>query len=312
MSDVTHEAALYFWAIGDMHYRAMPAWHEVHTQRLQAMFTDLRALWQEEGMPAFCGAPGDLVETCAPANYELARTCLTRELGDVPFYPGVGNHEFHGPDGEDPATMLATFQHFWQRPPRYTWQAGGITCIMLDYPDPHTLQDPAYVYVSRETLAFLDETLMATRGKLAVIFFHAPLRNTVLDRDPVVGRDYNSMQNFFSPENSQAVRDILARHDQACIFISGHTHTGWEAPGLVKSEQLGQNMVTFVNLMSPWYTGNQDAIRVDREQQTVTYVPDEPDVMVSFAFYIRGEEALIRAREHRSQCWLKEWRVPML
>ncbi len=49
---------LYFWAIGALHFRALPAWNTVHTKRLMPMFEDLHALWQEEGRLAFCVSPG--------------------------------------------------------------------------------------------------------------------------------------------------------------------------------------------------------------------------------------------------------------
>lgn len=308
----TRESTLYFWGIGDMHYRALPAWREVHTPRLQLMYDDLHMLWQEIGRPSFCVSPGDIVDTCAPENYAFARQCIEAGLDGVPFYPGVGNHEYHGPDGEDRATMMQIFSETWQRPPRYTWQTGGVLCVMLDYPNPHLLPDIAYIDISRETLAFLSETLETHRGQAAVIFLHSPLRNTVLPRrsQTDLARDYNSTQSFFSPENSQDVRDILASHDRDCLFINGHTHTGWEAPGIVTTEPLGQKNVTYINLMSPWYTGNHGATRLDKERQRLTYTSDDPDVVVSFAFHLHAGVAHIRARDHRSRSWLKEWSVP--
>src|SRR5712692_7304395 len=129
-----NQPLLYFWAIGDLHYRALPAWHEVHTKRLAPMFQDLHALWKEEGKPEFCVSPGDIIETCAQKKYAIARECLETQLGKIPFYPGIGNHEYHGPDGEDPTLMEATFTSVWDKPIRYAWTTGKVACIMLDYP----------------------------------------------------------------------------------------------------------------------------------------------------------------------------------
>ncbi|MBO0781554.1 MAG: metallophosphoesterase [Ktedonobacteraceae bacterium] len=296
-------AVLYFWAIGDLHYRTLPAWDATHRRRLAHMFTDLHELWQEIGAPAFCVSPGDLVETCAPANHQLARARLQEELGTIPFYPGLGNHEFFGPDGDDPATMARTFTEIWGKPLRYTWQAGPITCIMLDYPDPQTLAEVEHVYISEEALRFLDTALSEHADQRALIFLHCPLRNTVLERGP--GRDFHSLERFFSPENSQEVRGILARHRNASLFFSGHTHSGWESPGLVTTEQLNNHAVTFVNLMSPWYTGRKAG------PYSGSYVADDPDIIPSFCVQIYNDFASIRVREHFTRRWLKEWKVPL-
>src|SRR5260370_29838716 len=84
---------LYFWALGDLHYLAYPAWQAVHTPRMGEMFQDLRQLWAHEGAPAFCVSPGDIIEMAAPQHYQFAQQELSRNLGAVPFYPGLGNHE---------------------------------------------------------------------------------------------------------------------------------------------------------------------------------------------------------------------------
>ncbi|HZR40349.1 MAG TPA: metallophosphoesterase [Ktedonobacteraceae bacterium] len=306
-----HLLRLSFWALGDLHYRAVPAWNELHLQRLTPLFEDLHALWGKEGAPAFCVSPGDIVDTCALTNYEFARAALERQLGDILFYPGIGNHEYYGLESEDPDLMAETFTSVWEKPLRYAWRAGDVICIMLDYPDPFKLQDPALVFISQEALTFLDKTLAENAADPAIIFLHCPLRNTVLDRDPEQYRDYNSLQSFFSPENSQEVRDILARHSNACLFLSGHTHSGWEAPNLVVTETLGGHPVTFVNLMSPWYTGTHTGPRLSQDQASIQYVPDDPDVVTSFSVRVYHEQASIRVREHRTHRWLKEWIVPI-
>jgi hypothetical protein len=306
-------AQLHFWAIGDLHYRAIPAWRDIHTRRLAPMYDDLHALWQaEEERPAFCASPGDLVETCAQENYRVARETIKAQLGNMPFYPGVGNHEYHGPDGEDPSHMADTYTNCWDKPLRYTWEVDDFICIMLDYPNPRKLVDSQFVYIFPETLAFLDESLEQHASQCAIIFLHCPLRNTVLDRDPAQHRDYHSLEHFFAPENSQDVRDILTRHRNACLFLSGHTHSGWQAPNLVCTEQLGGHPVTFVNLMSPWYTGTHRGARLSADRQNAYYVADDPDVSPTFSIRLYHQHASIRVRDHLSKQWLKEWQVPIV
>jgi hypothetical protein len=278
------------------------------------MFDDLHAIWQQEGKPAFCVSPGDLVETCAQENYQLAHTTLLQQMAGVPFYPGVGNHEYISLWDEDSAQKEERFQTVWGYPVRYHWQAGDFICIMLDHPDPSTLVNPDHIYISQETLTFLDETLAANATRSAIIFLHCPLRDTVLARDPTGDSDFTSARVFFSPENSQEIRAILARHDNACLFISGHTHSGWEAPNLVKTEQAGNHPITYVNLMSPWYTGAHVGPKLSRDGQSFRYIADNPEVIPSFAIHIDNNQATIRVRDHLSRRWLRTWqcRCPRL
>lgn len=302
--------SLSFWAFGDLHYRALPVWNEFHTQRLAAMFDDLHALWQQERKPAFCVSPGDIVESGISENYQLAHTALLQQMAGVPFYPGIGNHEFYSPQREDSKQKVERFQTVWGHPVRYHWEAGDFICIMLDHPDPSTLANPDHVYISQETLTFLDETLAANATHSAIIFLHCPLRDTVLSRNPAADSDFTSARFFFSPENSQEIRNILARHKNANLFISGHTHTGWEAPGLVKTEQAGNHPITFINLMSPWYTGAHTGPRLSEDRQSLKYIADDPEVMPSMAIHIENNLATIRVRDHLTRQWLKTWECP--
>jgi 3',5'-cyclic AMP phosphodiesterase CpdA len=310
-SNNAHQELLHFWGIGDLHFRANAAWNEYQTPRFARMFADLHDIWQQEGEPAFCASAGDQIDTCAREDYTLAQGVLTRELGAIPFYPCVGNHEYHGPGGEDPTRMGEMFTRIWGYPLRYSWQHNTIICIMLDYPDPLTQEEPSkFISLMPETLAFLDDTLAVHAEQPAIVFLHCPLRNTVLDRNPGKHLDYNSTQSFFSPENSQQVRDILARYGNVRLFFSGHTHSGWQASGLVKTEELGGRPVTFVNLSSPWYTGYGHGPRLTPDLQVLHHIPDDPDTVPSFSIRIFQDEVRIKVRDHLTRQWLKEWTVP--
>lgn len=306
---------LYFWAFGDLHYRAREQWHALHARRLAPMFQDVRELWLDEGAPAFCVSPGDIVDTGAPENYALARNDIPAQLGNIPFYPGIGNHEFHRESRDDAIHSAEEYSAAWEKPPRYGWQVGKITCIMLDQPDPYvpdaTRENPSVIF-SPEALSFLDSALAESARTIAVIFAHCPLHNTVLDRDPERNLDDDSLDPFFYVENSGKVRAILARHEHAAFYISGHTHSGWGSPKLVLTERLGGHPVTHVNLMSPWYTGRHRGPHLSVDRLTLEYLPDDPDVLVSFAVRVYRHHAVISARDHRARCWLAQWTAPLL
>ena len=272
---------MYFWAIGDLHFCAKEQWKTFQTQRLTLMYTDLRSLWSKEGAPDFCVSPGDIIELNAPENFQLAKKQLTTLLGKIPFYPGLGNHELYAENTESEDHLIEDFEAFWGKPVRYYWVVGEALYIMLDpigYPEP---------YLTQESLTFLQTALAKHPGYISVIFCHCPLYNTVLDRDPVQNLDYHSLDPFFALQNSADIRTILGKYKQVRLFLSGHTHSGWGAPHLVYSEELSGHQVTFVNLMSPWYTGFHKG----------------------FAFHIYRDRALIRLREHRTRSWMAHWNI---
>jgi len=305
---------LYFWVFGDLHYRALNQWHAIHAQRLELVFQDVRSLWRTEGLPAFCVLPGDIVDKGSPQNYRLAKQDLAAQLGSIPFYPGIGNHEYQPENKEDVLHTATEFSEVWGKPVRYTWTAGDVTCIMLDQPYPYRpgeRHEYPHVIFSQESLTFLDTALAAHHEHHAIIFAHCPLSNTVLDRDPERNLDDDSCDPFFFVENSDAVRTILARHAHAKLYISGHTHSGWGSPQLVFTETLDNHPLTHINLMSPWYTGRHHGIRRSADHATLEYHPDVPDMLASFAIRIYQQQALIRLRDHRTHQWAAQWVVPL-
>ncbi|HEX7734878.1 MAG TPA: metallophosphoesterase [Ktedonobacteraceae bacterium] len=299
------EDLLYFWALGDLHYCAWTGWSEVHAPRMKQLYQDLRQLWAREGAPAFCVSPGDVVESAEPEHYQEAEQQLRLNLRGVPFYPGLGNHELQSQGEEHEADLLKDFSTFWSKEPRYYWVQGEVLCVMLDvtgYPQPE---------FSRETLSFLETALAKHPRHIAILFAHCPLYNTVLARDAERSLDYDSLDPFFSVENSVEVRELLARHRNACLYLCGHTHTGWQSPGLVTTERLGEHPVTFVNLSSPWYTGQHHGAQWLDDKQHFTYRADQPDYVASLSVQVAREQIRLRLRDHRAGNWLAEWRVPV-
>src|SRR5262249_40195142 len=140
---------------------------------------------------------------------------------------------------------------------------------------------------------------------------HCPLYGTVLDRDPARDLDYDSLESFFYLENSEEVRAVLAKHPNACLYISGHTHAGWGSPNLVLTEDLGGHPFTYVNLSSPWYTGKHHGIQWILGREKCRFLPDDPDLSVSLAVRVSREQISLRFREHRTGTWLTEWVVPV-
>ncbi len=133
----------------------------------------------------------------------------------------------------------------------------------------------------------------------------------MLDRDPEQNLDYHSLDSFFALQNSDEVRAILGKYRQVGLFLSGHTHSGWGAPNLVHTEDLGGHPVTFINLMSPWYTGYHKGASLDEDGASFKFKPDDPDVSVSFAIQIYRRQASIKLRDHNARTWMAQWSVSL-
>jgi hypothetical protein len=69
--------------------------------------------------------------------------------------------------------------------------------------------------------------------------------------------------------------------------------------------------MTFINLMSPWYTGFHKGAYLSDDGTTSDYIADEPDVLSTFAVHIYSDKAIIRLRDHRARSWMAEWVVPV-
>ena len=72
-TDYASRELLYFWVFGDLHYRANEQWHAIHSRRMAPMFQDVNSLWLDEGFPAFCVSPGDIVDTGSSAKLQIRK-----------------------------------------------------------------------------------------------------------------------------------------------------------------------------------------------------------------------------------------------
>lgn len=300
---------LSFWVIGDMHYYENEPWKKLHLPRMEQLFRDLQSIWREEGYPAFCVSPGDVIENGAPANYALAKREILANLAPVPFYPGIGNHEYFPTEQGGEWHTAEEHSAAWGRSLCYAWTVGDVVCMMLEQPQEQwTVDGMPLILLSPEALAFLETTLTEHAERTAIIFAHCPLYNTVLDRDPEQNLDDDSLAPYFFVSNSEEVRAILARHRKAALYITGHTHSGWGSPRLVFTESLGAHAITHLNVMSPWYTGFTGP-KYNQERQELEFLRDTPDVQATFSIQIYPHKIRIRARDHQAQNWLAEWEV---
>lgn len=135
---------------------------------------------------------------------------------------------------------------------RYVVDFGFVRLIMIGW------WPTSSVRFTQEQMTWLDSQHTAAGSQECWTVAHPPLHNTVLGRTVGLRRVYSSLVGGFwaqgpSPDTNTAVKDLLASHQNARAWISGHTHSPVTAPGIVSSETLGGKTVACVNVSAlPW------------------------------------------------------------
>jgi Calcineurin-like phosphoesterase len=141
--------------------------------------------------------------------------------------------------------------------------------------------------LSKATLSFLDRELRSHHAYDCWIACHWPLYRTVLGDSRTL---YTSaMKNFYAKPNRN-IRAVLARHRNAKAWLSGHTHSPLQAPGLVTRAGLpGGRSILSVNLSALAGTGK---------------VRESTDPICSLYLTHRPGAIEIRFRDHRRGAWI--------
>lgn len=141
----------------------------------------------------------------------------------------AGNHDYvyvdgfsaeekliHG-DAASREAKLNYFKKFFGLPSLfYSHQAGQYRLIYLS---PDSLEPRYLTEMSQTQLAWLSGELERYKQNPTILFFHAPLKNTLLK--------YNKSVNTpnFIAQPANAVDQLLKANPQVRLWVSGHTHT---------------------------------------------------------------------------------------
>jgi len=171
---------------------------------------------------------GDLNESAGTDNEYAAVRDFFANLRK-PVCPIAGNHDYiyesnTGPKGKrlkaGPDTRKAKLHAFREtfglQEYFYSRRMGGYLLIFLS--TDHLLSDNLAEMSERE-LKWLGMELSQSKKTPTIIFFHAPLKDTL--------RNYNNHINTppFFAQPSEALHSILMENPQVFLWISGHTHT---------------------------------------------------------------------------------------
>jgi 3',5'-cyclic AMP phosphodiesterase CpdA len=173
-------------------------------------------------------AVGDLCEDLGTREeYDAVRQFFSRL--NKPLYPVTGNHDYLYEDQKSfkgtrvkaassiNKEKLQRFKETFSLPDlKYRKKVGPYLLIFLSVDD---LQSNFLTEISKGTLDWLRSELAHHKAQPTLIFFHAPLKGTLLDYNANANRP-----NFVAQPEGK-VRELILQNSQIFLWVSGHTHT---------------------------------------------------------------------------------------
>jgi 3',5'-cyclic AMP phosphodiesterase CpdA len=253
--------------LGDLHAGA------ITDVRLGAVASDLAQL----EAPALHLGVGDATEAGKPSEDVLALTFLDQLPG--PWTAVLGNHDIM----RKVRSVKAWARAYGQPGQNFTV---GLDFARLIVIGPSRSQPGGQSgRLSASTLSFLDHEL-ARSGDDCWVACHWPLFRTVMGNPK---RHYTSAMSAFHAKPDDRIRAVLARHPNAKLWLSGHTHSPLSAPGLIKRAKLApKRSIVAINASALVGVGKRREARDPLCSLFLTHLPGRVEV---------------RCRDHRAGAW---------
>ena len=204
---------------------------------------------------------------------------------EKPAFFIAGNHDYIYADGFDAkgrlvkgteaskAAKLRQFQkNFGLESLYYSRQ---VDAYRLLYLSPDSLTSPHLTEMSPAQLDWLREELAAHKKEPTIVFFHAPLQDTLLP--------YNHTANKpdFIAQPAEGIAKIIRANKQIVLWVSGHTHT----PATNES---------YANVAVNSYA---------RQLQNIHTSDMDREVIWSNSLYLYADKIVVRTYNHAAQQW---------
>jgi len=227
---------------------------------------------------------GDIAgERGSPEEYAAARSFLAGFT--APLRPITGNHDFIYADTYNAqGNIVRCAPDLRAKKLGYFKAEMGLDSLQreeklggyeLVYLCADSLDKKHQVGLSPESLAWLDDCLARNASLPTIVFFHAPLEWTVIANGSRASGDS-------AAQPAAAIGEILGRHPQVFLWVSGHTHTKPSDPSFASPINLYDDRVMDIHC--------PDADRVDLYTNSLWLYPDH---------------VLIRTYDHRKGAWLE-------
>jgi 3',5'-cyclic AMP phosphodiesterase CpdA len=253
--------------LGDLHAGA------ITRVRMDAVSRDIEAL----GPPVLHLQVGDATEAGTKHEDKLARGFL--DGLPAPWASALGNHDIL----HNERSVADWGRAYGQRSQNFTVELDFVRLIVIG-PDRNEPGGRAG-RLSGTTLSFLDRELAGTEKDCWVVC-HWPLLRTVMG-DPRL--HFTSAMEAFHAKPDRSIRELLARHRNAKVWLSGHTHSPLSAPGLIKRTRLApKRTIVAVNASALVGIGKRRDPRAPLCSLYLTHSPGRLEV---------------RCRDHRAGKW---------
>lgn len=253
--------------LGDLHVGAIAPW------RLDAVRRDVDQL----AAPALHLQIGDVTEAGTRAQDEDALDFL--DALKAPWVTALGNHDIL----RNNRTVAAWARAYGQGSQNFSVDLDFARVIVIgpNRTDPGKRAGR----LSQRTLAFLERELEEAPGD-CWIACHYPLFHTVMG-DP--RRHFTSAMAAFHAKPDGRIRELLARHRNAKVWLSGHTHSPLSAPGFIKRARLARGRsILAISTSALFGLGRRPSPRAPLCSLYLTHRPGRLE---------------IRARDHRAGAW---------
>ena len=255
--------------IGDLHAGA------ITDVRLRALGADIAEL----DPPALHLQVGDVTERGAAREDRLALRFLERLPGG--WVTVLGNHDILG----NKRGVRAWARAYGQESQNFAVELPFARLVVVG-PDRNEPGERAG-RLSRTTLSFLDDELGRSTKDCWVVC-HWPLHRTVMG-DPKL--HFTSAMAAFHAKPDERIRELLAEHPNAKLWLSGHTHSPLGVPGLIKRAKLARGRsILAINASALVGVGKRR---------------DPSDPLCSLYVTHRSGRIELRCRDHRAGEWRK-------
>jgi Icc protein len=231
-------------------------------------------------------AVGDICESSGTDKEYAAAKKFFRKL-NAPLFPIAGNHDFIYEDQLSPsgtrnkassdvrAAKLRTFREAFGLAD--VFYSKRVEQYLLVFLSTDHLHSENLTEMSDRTLAWLRSELEKNKKTPTIIFFHAPLKDTL--------RDYNKHINTPTriAQPSGSIHTVLMNSPQVFLWVSGHTHTS------PKEESFASPVNVYAKRITNIHTTDMNR-----------------DTIWTNSLYLYPDKVVVRTYNHKKSAWLPE------
>jgi Icc protein len=242
---------------------------------------------------------GDLCEEFGTAEqYDYVKKFFSQL--NKPFCPIVGNHDYLYEDSNIPGKhvkasysirkkkLLRFKDAFGLQEVFYSKKVGNYLLIFLSIDD---LYSDNQTEISGDQLKWLQAELSKKKEIPTIIFFHAPLKGTIMGEHKWLVNDKNIAQ----PEKK--MRKIILDNPQIFIWVSGHWHLAPTNASFNHKVNVYEDRV--LNIHNCDMDGRSWLSENDHQAKA-------HDNIWTNSLYLFPDKVVVKTYDHKNDCWLKD------